>query len=283
MGGEEGKGSFGSDNVMVVETDDEDEAFRRFQDWLIECEEVTAIWACGWALGQDGKDVATRSKRAEAIDESTLQQSMAPDDLGAPELGVASVRPRMLTIEFCGKQDGGEWQGRRFVEEGRGVEERWSEMERCARSARVDLESGLEGGEGRKKKEGRRKRKEKEGRKKKKEEGRKRKEGKRKQEEGRKRKEEEGRKEGRRQEEKRKKEETGRKKEESARVDFAKEMKAWMMKEKRVEMKNKKEDAMVACLLAYLIYCTVGNDCYLLREEKKAITIVLRYGRRLDP
>ena len=48
-------------------------------------------------------------------------------------------------------------------------------------------------------------------------------------------------------------------------------------------MKNQKEDAMVACLLAYLIYCTAGNENYLLREGKKAITIVLRYGRRLDP
>ena len=61
------------------------------------------------------------------------------------------------------------------------------------------------------------------------------------------------------------------------------EMEAWMMKEKRLKMKNQKEDDMVACLLAYMIYCTARNECYLLREEKKAITIVLRYGRRLDP
>ena len=51
----------------------------------------------------------------------------------------------------------------------------------------------------------------------------------------------------------------------------------------RSEMTNQNEDAMVACWLAYLIYCNAGNECYLLREEKKAITIVLRHGRRLDP
>ena len=61
------------------------------------------------------------------------------------------------------------------------------------------------------------------------------------------------------------------------------EMEAWMIKEKRVEMKNKKEDAMVACLLAYLIYCAARDECCLLREEKKTIAIVLRCGRRLDP
>ena len=221
---------------MVVETDNEDEAFRRFQDWLIECEEVTAIWACGWALGQDGKDLATRSQRAEAIDESTLQQSMAPDDLGAPELGVASVRPRMLAIEFCGKQDGGEWQGRRFVEEGRGEEERWSEMEREVRYLKKKVGVGMLGGHNVMSEDA-----------------------------------DNVMADGCQMDA------------ESARVDSAKGMTAWMMCDARLERKNQNEDAMVACLLAYLIYCTAENKCYLLREEKMAILIVLKYGRRLDP
>ena len=59
MGGEEGKKSFGCDNVMVVGIEDEDEAFRLFQEWLIKFEEVKTIWSCGWALGQDGPELAT--------------------------------------------------------------------------------------------------------------------------------------------------------------------------------------------------------------------------------
>ena len=47
MGGEEGKTSFGSDNVMVVGIDDEDAVYRLFEEWLVELEEVTAIWSCG--------------------------------------------------------------------------------------------------------------------------------------------------------------------------------------------------------------------------------------------
>ena len=47
MGGEEGKTSFGSDNVMVVGIDEEDEAFRLFREWLVEFEEVKTIWSCG--------------------------------------------------------------------------------------------------------------------------------------------------------------------------------------------------------------------------------------------
>ena len=43
------------------------------------------------------------------------------------------------------------------------------------------------------------------------------------------------------------------------------------------------EDDMEVRWLAYLIYCNVENKCYLLREEKMAILIVLKYGRRLDP
>ena len=38
------------------------------------------------------------------------------------------------------------------------------------------------------------------------------------------------------------------------------------------------DDAMEARWLAYLIYCNVENKCYLLRMEKMAILIVLRYA-----
>ena len=131
---------------MVAETDDEDAAFRLFEDWLIEYEDGTKIWDWVWTLGQDGLAVSTPNWRKEAIDACTLKRTMAPNDLGAQELGVASVRHRReLEFEFCRKQDGGEWQGRRFVEEGRGEEERISEMERGVRSARVDRESELAG------------------------------------------------------------------------------------------------------------------------------------------
>ena len=99
-----------------------------FEDWLIEYEEVKTIWSRGWALGQDGTEVATRNHRTEAIDASALQESMVSIDFGASELGVATARLRKLAVEFCEKQDGGE-QGRRFVE-GCGEEERVSEMER---------------------------------------------------------------------------------------------------------------------------------------------------------
>ena len=78
MGGEEGKGSFGSDNVMVVGINDEDVAFRLFQEWFIEHEEVQKIWSCGSTLGQDGPEVGARNERTEAVSESALQQSMAP-------------------------------------------------------------------------------------------------------------------------------------------------------------------------------------------------------------
>ena len=44
MGGEEAKTSFGCDSVMVVAVDVEDEAFRLFEEWLVELEEVKAIY-----------------------------------------------------------------------------------------------------------------------------------------------------------------------------------------------------------------------------------------------
>ena len=63
-----------------------------FQEWFIEHEEVQKIWSCGSTLGQDGPEVGARNERTEAVSESALQQSMAPFDMGAPELGVATVR-----------------------------------------------------------------------------------------------------------------------------------------------------------------------------------------------
>ena len=48
-------------------------------------------------------------------------------------------------------------------------------------------------------------------------------------------------------------------------------------------MRNLNEDDMVAQWMTYLTHCTVGNKCYLLREDKVAILNVLKYGRRLDP
>ena len=60
MGGKEGKTSFGCDNVMVVAVDVEDEAFRLFEEWLVELEEVKTIWSCGWALGRNGPEEGTR-------------------------------------------------------------------------------------------------------------------------------------------------------------------------------------------------------------------------------
>ena len=51
-----------------------------------------------------------------------------------------------------------------------------------------------------------------------------------------------------------------------------------VMKEERFD-----DGVMVARWLAYLVYCNVENKCYLLREDKMEILIVLRYGCRLDP
>ena len=51
----------------------------------------------------------------------------------------------------------------------------------------------------------------------------------------------------------------------------------------RMMMRNLNDDAIVAQWIVYLIYCHVENKGYLLREEKMAILIVLKYGRRLDP
>ena len=47
--------------------------------------------------------------------------------------------------------------------------------------------------------------------------------------------------------------------------------------------RNFDEDEMEARWVAYLVYCTVGNKCYLLREEKMEMLVVMKYGRRLDP
>ena len=90
---------------MVVVTEDEDEAFRLFQDWLLIYDEVKTIWSCGWALGQDGPDATTQNQRAEAVDACALLKSVVPSDLGAQELGVAPEGPRKLAID-----EG--WQGR---------------------------------------------------------------------------------------------------------------------------------------------------------------------------
>ena len=103
MGGEEGKTSFGCDSVMVVAVDVEDEAFRLFEEWLVELEEVETIWSCGWALGQDGPDATTQNQRAEAVDACALSKSVVPSDLGAQELGVAPEGPRKLAKGWQGR------------------------------------------------------------------------------------------------------------------------------------------------------------------------------------
>ena len=42
-------------------------------------------------------------------------------------------------------------------------------------------------------------------------------------------------------------------------------------------------DGMKERCASYAAYCNVGNKCFLIREEKMAILIVLKYSRRLDP
>ena len=49
------------------------------------------------------------------------------------------------------------------------------------------------------------------------------------------------------------------------------------------EMVDPNGDGMKERCASYAVHCYVGNKCFLLRGEKMAILIVLKYGRRLDP
>ena len=113
MDGDDGEKSFGSEIVLGDENEEEDAALALFRDWLAELADGQMIWREVWAQSSAWPDVATPDQRSEAIRADSPSRSMAPLNLGAPELDVAVARPRKLAFEFRGGQTGSDTRERR--------------------------------------------------------------------------------------------------------------------------------------------------------------------------
>ena len=264
MGGDGGTRNFGCEIVRDGSAAADDEGLEVYEEWLLICKDVQKVWEAGWALEPDGPFVATQNKRPEAIDACTLLKSVAPIDLGAQELVLASERPQKLANEFCGRDS--ERQAQRRVVEGKRArkdEKKESKKEKNdekKREKEQNKEAKMEKKDDKKAAKKEKKEEEKEAK-------------------------EERKEEKKEDHEEKKKVKTG-----TAKVGLVRGLEGsegWRellgdmkMVEAMVDLNG---DGMKERCASYAAHCNAGNKCFLLRGEKMAILILLKYGRRLDP